>query len=371
MLFTTDIMGVKGLNNFIQSICLKSNITEAFVEKEFTDYKYKKITVDILNKIFAHSIGIRSSGHDKLSGAGKVINHYSAIYNCCQFYISKKIIPIFVFDGETPDIKLQKLKERSDKKKKAHRKTNSIVDKSSDEYIKQFKRTYSITSKHIEECKDFIKACGFPCIDSCGEAESQCVAMSYEKSCNISGIITEDMDSIVFGAPIILKNFSKKNNTVTQISYSHILDAFLIEANKYRSEFNKPLFVGLTAANFIDFVSMFETDYFVGFRSCHFNDIFKLFVKNDMNVETLVNDLIENNQNIFIPRNFIQNWEKVKTYFTNAEVYAPVELDMSFKTPQFNVIKNILSNICCFDKNIVECFICDLNSYYNEILHII
>ena len=363
-------MGVKGLNSFIQYICNKSAVTDAFIEKPFTDYKYKKITIDILHKIFTHSIAIRNTGSDKLSKSGKVINHYIAIYNCCQFYISKKIIPIFVFDGGVPEIKLQKIKERYDKKKKANIKTNSISDKSSEEYIKHFKRTYSITNKHILECKEFIKACGFPCIDSYGEAESQCVAMSHESSLNINGIITEDIDSVVFGAPIILKNFSKKNNMVTQVSYSHIRDAFLIEANKIRVEFNQPLLSSFTTSNFIDFVSMFETDYFVGFRPSYFNNLFRLFIQNDMDVILLLNQLTTHNKNMFIPKNFINNWNKVKTYFTCAEVYSPCELDTNCKNPQVNIISNILLNICDFDQYIVENFINNLHTYYCEILNV-
>lgn len=61
-----------------------------------------------------------------------------------------------------------------------------------------------VTATHNDECKRLLQLMGVPVITAPSEAEAQCAVMA--KSGLVYGVATEDMDSLTFGAPRLIRH---------------------------------------------------------------------------------------------------------------------------------------------------------------------
>ena len=354
-------MGVRGLNKFITQVCKDNNIN-AVQYKKFEEYRDKIMVIDASQKIYSYGIAIRDSGKDKLSIGGRIINHLYAIIFYTKFLLKHKIKPLYVFDGKIPQVKNEVLIERKEKKDTSFKKCDEIINTSSYEYIKYFKRSYSLSDEQIKECQQLLDAFGIPFIEASGEADSQCAAIvSSDK--NMYGVVSDDIDTLVFGAGKICKDFSGKHALVTEINLDGVLDGLLIEANNIRKTKYKQPITQFNYYNFIDFVSMLETDYFSGLKNVTLEQVFELFVSNDLDVYNMISYIQKNNDlvNIDIPDDFLQKWDNVKKYYTEAEVFNPSHIDKTFKKPNNNLIQKILSE-CQFNQYFIDNMIDLLNN---------
>jgi len=358
-------MGVRGLNKFITQVCEKNNIN-AIQHKNFDEYKNKIMVIDASQKIYSYGIAIRDSGKDKLSFDGKIINHLYAIIYYTKFLIKHSIKPLYVFDGKTPKVKNDILFERKERKENSYKKCDEFIDTASDEYIKHFKRSYSISEEQIKECQQLLKALGIPYVESPEEADSQCAAIvSSDK--NIYGVVSDDIDTLVFGAKKMCKDFSGKHDTVTEMNLDCILKVLLMEANNIRKENYKQPITKFNYYNFIDFVSMLNTDYFSGLKNITPSQVFELYVLNNCDVYDTIDYIKKNNDiyNIDIQDDFIQKWDNVKKYYTEAEILNPIYIDKTLKKPNNNLIQKILIQ-CNFNKYFIEDIIDSFNEFYTE-----
>src|SRR6202012_535732 len=183
-------MGPPGLNKILATCGEDRNLT---------DFAGKKIAVDIHNKFYQYGIGIRdTTGDDLRNHRGEVVNHLYTICKYVLFLIDLGIQPVIVFDGKPPDQKRQTLDYRSMRKHEAIKKCNKINDKTSREYIRNFKRSYMVRPEQIFQCKRLLSAMGIPYVQAPGEADSQCSALTHHPE--IEGVISDDFDLTVFGA---------------------------------------------------------------------------------------------------------------------------------------------------------------------------
>ena len=100
-------MGVDGLYKFINR-----NFPDIFDTVGITDIKGKSCIIDGMQHIYGQLIYMRSRDKEIISQNGKNISHIHGLINSLTYYLKNGIIPIFVFDGKTPDIKKKKIEER-------------------------------------------------------------------------------------------------------------------------------------------------------------------------------------------------------------------------------------------------------------------
>jgi flap endonuclease-1 len=82
---------------------------------------------------------------------------------------------------------------------------------------------------------------GLPVVQAASEGEAQCAWLA--KNRYVEGVIGEDIDTLVFGAPLLLRNFNRGSDAV-ELSLAEILSA-----------------LGLTHGQFIDFCILCGCDY--------------------------------------------------------------------------------------------------------------
>ena len=113
--------------------------------------------------------------------------------------------PLFVFEGKPPMLKQEELLKRSARREGATNELEAAKESGDKEGIEKFsKRTIRVTKEHNEDCKKLLKLMGIPVIEAPSEAEAQCAELCKEGI--VYGISTEDMDSLTFGTPKLLRH---------------------------------------------------------------------------------------------------------------------------------------------------------------------
>ena len=96
-------MGVDGLYKFINK-----NFPEVFDVIGINEIKGKSCIIDGMQHIYSQLIYMRTRDKEVISHNNKNISHIHGLINSITYYLKNDIIPIFVFDGKSPDIKKKK-----------------------------------------------------------------------------------------------------------------------------------------------------------------------------------------------------------------------------------------------------------------------
>lgn len=193
-------MGIKKLSKYTKENNLYTKIN-------LEDLAFKKIAIDISVLLYQIIISIRNSGDDLRNNKGEITSHILGLFNKTVWLIQHNIIPIFVFDGKSPEFKKHTIKNRKLSRIKAQEKLNKCTN--NEDRIKYLKRTVSITKTQIKQSKELLDLMGIPYLQATGEADILCAKLSAENI--VDYVLTEDMDILTFGASKIIKNLFKKN----------------------------------------------------------------------------------------------------------------------------------------------------------------
>jgi flap endonuclease-1 len=240
-------MGIKGLPKLIQEIAGSAAIRTY----NFSKFRGWTISVDANLMIHQTVIALRSSGRDMKNSRGELTSHLHGLFYKILIFLQNEIVPIFVFDGKSPDIKNKTIARRWIKKKHAEKILQENDDLSDEEYIKNFKQTFTLTKENIREAQILLDLMGIPYIIAPGEADVVCtwLAARYDENGKryVKGVCSEDSDMLALGAPYLFKDmlhFMSKNKPVRIIS----LHKALVNMN-------------LTMKQFVDLCVLLGTDY--------------------------------------------------------------------------------------------------------------
>lgn len=321
--------------------------------------------IDIVLYIHKYVIGIRKSGYDMKSKDGKIINHIYAITKIIKNFSEIGIFPVPVFDGKSPSIKEESIEKRKEYTGLSIEKCNEIImekienlensdnlqninidnlsDIVTDEtYIKYFKRSFILTPQMINECKELLDKSGIPYVNSIGEADPQCVGIHHYYKNISSGIYSEDSDILLYGADCLYRNIDFKNNTISVLTLSSIIDFLQKKANIFCKKYNLPE-KKITREILIDFSIIMGNDYCNGIRISGGNNrdrLFEFFVVTNFNVIDFVDLLYSfNNDKIiyYIPDIFLIKWELSRNLYLNVDIIDPKNINIKFK--KYNVIE--------------------------------
>ncbi|XP_051177207.1 flap endonuclease 1-B isoform X1 [Lolium perenne] len=173
-------------------------------------------------------------------------SHLQGMLNRTVRLLEAGIKPVFVFDGEPPDLKKKELAKRSLKRDDASKDLLSAIEVGDEDSIEKLsKRTVKMTKKHNDDCKRLLGLMGVPVVEAPGEAEAQCASLCENHKAY--AVASEDMDSLTFGARRFLRHvtdLSFKKSPVTEFEMSKVLEE-----------------LGLTMDQFIDLCILSGCDY--------------------------------------------------------------------------------------------------------------
>jgi len=331
-------MGVEGLYKFINKHC-----SEIYKNVSIFDVKDKSCIIDGMQHIYTQLIYMRSKNKEIMTTSGKNISHIHGLINSLTYYLKNGIIPIFIFDGKSPDIKKKKIEERKQILKQNLKKLrelesikNDIQDNTDsilvgtppeffnlsdemqkmqdvqDEYKKIYKKSIILKDYFVTDWIQILEFLGLPVIKAKGEADPLC-AYVLKNNSNVYGIISDDSDMLVFGAPRLMRKSINQQFTIIE------LDELISSINKLLSKdelysSNNTSGKKFEKSNLIDFSLLLGTDYAIFKLQKDFSDAYTMLKYYMLNgVEQMI-----------FPED-IEKFYQIKKYYEN------LDFDESFK----------------------------------------
>lgn len=310
-------MGIKGLFPFL-SEAAPSGIKARKVS-DFTN-RTLAIDASTCLYQFIVAVRSESDGYANLTNSrGEITSHITGFLHRTLKLLEAGIKPVYVFDGAPPDLKASELRARGKRKAEAAeaekvareagdaaasaaataataaseaearleavRAESSALDQSareasvaaaerhvettraaaaaaeqaakeaSREVEKAAHRSTKVTQQHNEDAKAVLRLMGVPVIEAPGEAEATCASLA--RSGLAYAAVTEDMDTLTFGAPVMVKNLFDTENARTGAAGSNAEKKPVYELHL------APILeqLGLSMAQFVDLCVLSGCDY--------------------------------------------------------------------------------------------------------------
>ncbi len=194
-------MGVK-----LQNIVVRKQI-------DFRDLQGKIISIDAPNIIMGLFNFTRKNPDSTYAGlildrTQRPISHLYGLMYRVNFLYSKKIFPIFCFDGKVSELKRVITKDQL----KDFLFIQQWYKEAQQNHNYELARQIALGKEYmwqniIRESKQLLGALGIPCIEAPSSAESQCAFLVKQGIANFSN--SQDFDSLLFGCPHVIQNLSK------------------------------------------------------------------------------------------------------------------------------------------------------------------
>lgn len=171
--------------------------------------------------IYSFLIAVRSDGQQLMSDTGETTSHLLGMFYRTLRMVDNGIKPLYVFDGAPPKLKSGELAKRSARKSEATEAHEEAKETGTAEDVEKFsRRTVRATKEHNAECKKLLKLMGIPYIDAPTEAEAQCAVLA--RAGKVYAAASEDMDTLCFEAPILLRHLTFSEQRKEPIQEIHL-----------------------------------------------------------------------------------------------------------------------------------------------------
>ena len=230
---------------------------------EASDLAGSVISIDapnIISSLFSFSHKNSSDSKYFLDGTQRPISHLYGLLYRVNFYYSKKILPIFCFDGIYSELKKILTKDRL----KDFLFTEKWFQQVLKDGNKMRAREIAMSSEYfwpniIKESKTLLGALGIPYIESPASAESQCAQLVKDGIARYSN--SQDYDSLLFGCPRVVRDLSKSLHRKEHGKWTYTkIQPELIELKATLKKLNISLF------QLVDMGLLIGTDYFPGIK---------------------------------------------------------------------------------------------------------
>lgn len=185
---------------------LKDLIPKTPVKLE--DLNGKSIAIDAYNALYQFLSIIRQPDGTPLKDtSGKVTSHLSGLFYRTSNLVERGIKPIYVFDGTPPVLKAAEIERRKQVKMEATvRYEKAIAQGKTAEARMYAQATTSMKDYMEEDSKRLLELMGLPWVQAPSEGEAQAAHITKCGDADYCG--SQDYDSLLFGAPILIRNIT-------------------------------------------------------------------------------------------------------------------------------------------------------------------
>ena len=278
-------MGIKSLTQTI-----KRYAPESIHHDNLYKLSGKKVAVDASLIIYQQLLNNKKKFFKNKDG--KITNHITGLFYKIMNYISLNIELIFIFDGKPPENKKLCLEKRKEKSKKILDSINE--DSTLEEKNRVEKASIRLTKEMVYDIKRLLTLMGVSYIQADGEGEayaSELCRIGY-----VDYVLTEDMDTMAYGCPKLIRNCIDKS-----LKRKDIISIF--DYNKVIEGFN------LTHERFIEFCILCGCDYCPIVPRVGYATAYKLVTKYES-----IDEIVKNTQYNF-PEDYINMFNKSKSNF--------------------------------------------------------
>jgi len=168
----------------------------------------KKVAIDAYNALYQFLAIIRQpDGTPLRDRKGMITSHLSGLfYRTCNL-MEMGIKVIYVFDGMPPTLKEAEIKRRSKIKEEAQIKYELALKEGKIEEARSYAQMTSRLKDYMaDDSKRLLRCMGVPWVQAPSEGEAQ--AAYIAKKGNADYCSSQDFDSLLFGAPVLLRNLT-------------------------------------------------------------------------------------------------------------------------------------------------------------------
>ena len=229
---------------------------EAIRELELEELKGKTIALDAYNMLYQFLTAIRQpDGTPLMDSKGRITSHLSGLFYRTINLLENGIKPVYVFDGMPPSLKERELERRKRLKEEAEKRLQEAIQERKLEEARRYAQMSSrLTDEMVADAKALLDAMGLPWIQAPAEGEAQAAYIAKRGDAWASG--SQDYDSILFGAPRLVRNLgiTGKRKLPKKNVYIEVKPE-LIDSNKLFKQ------LGISREHMIVVAIMLGTDY--------------------------------------------------------------------------------------------------------------
>ncbi|HYK92754.1 MAG TPA: flap structure-specific endonuclease [Thermoplasmata archaeon] len=170
----------------------------------------RMLAVDGYNAIYQFLATIRQRDGQPFSDpAGHPTSHLMGVFYRTTSLLGQGVLPVWVFDGKPPDLKAGTLRARFVAKERAETEWKAALESGDLETArKKAAQTSRLTRPMVEEVKVLLGALGAPAVQAPSEGEAQ--AASLAAAGRVWAAASEDYDSLLFGAPRLVRGLAAR-----------------------------------------------------------------------------------------------------------------------------------------------------------------
>jgi flap endonuclease-1 len=166
------------------------------------------VAIDAYNALYQFLSSIRQpDGSPLMDDEGRITSHLSGLLFRTANLVEKNISPVYVFDGMPPVFKEVTLAER----RVIRRNAKDLWELSLKKGDEKTARKYAMSSSKVDafiadSSKELLTALGIPWVQAPEEGEAQSAYMAAAG--DVTYTVSQDYDSLLFGAPRLLRNLT-------------------------------------------------------------------------------------------------------------------------------------------------------------------
>ncbi|DAC09386.1 MAG TPA: flap structure-specific endonuclease [Candidatus Poseidoniales archaeon] len=186
---------------------------------------------------------------------GRYVAHLMGFLQRTCALLEHRIIPVYVFDGDSPALKANELAARRERRQESEEQY-AAARAAGDHRLAQklAARIMHYSPEMVQETKDMLDLLGVPWVHAAAEGEAQAAVMAQRGHLDV--VATQDWDALLYGSPILVRNLMADGTK----RYGRTIYAERINLDAMREELD------LTQEQLVDLGIMIGTDFHPGIR---------------------------------------------------------------------------------------------------------
>lgn len=309
-------MGIKGLTGLIAD-----NAPKAISQMEMKSLFGRRIAIDASMSMYQFLIAVRQQDGQQLqTDSGETTSHLMGFFYRTVRMVENGIKPIYIFDGKPPQLKSGVLAKRFEKRDEAREEEAEAKETGTVEDMdRQARRQVRVTKEHKTEVQRLLKLMGIPFHDAPSEAEAQCA--EFCRGGLVYGTGSEDMDTLTFNSPIILRHLTFSEARKMPI------DVIKLDVALEGLE--------LTMDQFIDMCILCGCDYLEPLKGVGAKTAYKL-VKDNGSLEAALEEIREKDRKSKKEKQTVPEdwpWREAQELFKHPDVTPCSEVNFTWEAP--------------------------------------
>jgi flap endonuclease-1 len=192
-------------------------------EIEISDLRGKILCVDAFNTLYQFLSSIRQpDGTPLMDNKRRITSHLSGIFYRNIALLSEGMKLVYVFDGKAPDLKMKTWEKRGENRDIAKEKYEEAKQEEDLEGMKRYSsQLVRLNEEMIRESKELLEAMGIMVVQAPSEGEAEAAYLSKVKN-EVYASASQDYDSLLFGAPRLIRNLTLARKRKTFSGYVEI-----------------------------------------------------------------------------------------------------------------------------------------------------